>query len=352
MPIITHSLPGNKRLQLLPATGEKIAMLRVYAPGEAMVGMAVPADTVALPAGVVWFDLFNPSQAEDALVEAATGISVPTAADMAEIESSSRLYTENGAIYVTATLATGIIRQDASTAPVSFVLTDRHLVTVRYAEIPSFDRFANHLERSPVLCQSPGLALVHLIDAIVDRLADGFEHIGTETDAISRAAFRRNRPGEAGQQRVSNLALQVLLTRLGATQDALSKARESAVSLSRALGFLQFALPKDAGLTPHIKTQLRDLASLTDQANFISNNLTFLLDAALGLISIEQNAVLKIFSVVAIIFMPPTMVAGIYGMNFAHMPELAWPLGYPLALLIMLASAILPYGFFRWKGWL
>jgi magnesium transporter len=305
----------------------------------------------ALPADAVWLDLFNPTPEEERQVEAALGFGVPTADEMAEIETSSRLYVDNGAIVMTATLATGLITEAPETVPVSFVLGRSHLVTVRYAEIRSFDRYAGQLMRTPGQCASAPLALMGLIDAIVDRLADGLEHVGREVDQISRAAFRRAE-AKSRQQRRSNLALQALLTRLGAAQDGLSKARESVVSLTRALSFLQFAAPKDAGLSAQIKTQVRDLASLADQASFIGNNLTFLLDATLGLISIEQTAVQKIFSVASLVFLPPTLVAGVYGMNFHHMPELEWAAGYPMALGIMLTAAVLPYAIFRWRGWL
>ncbi|WP_197041836.1 magnesium transporter CorA family protein [Sandarakinorhabdus oryzae] len=304
-----------------------------------------------LPEDAVWIDLFNPTPEEERQVETALGFGVPTADEMAEIETSSRLYVDNGAIVMTATLATGLITETPETVPVSFVLGRNHLVTVRYAEIRSFDRYAAQLMRTPGQCSSAPLALMGLIDAIVDRLADGLEHVGREVDQISRAAFRRAE-AKGRQQRRSNLALQALLTRLGAAQDGLSKARESVVSLTRALSFLQFAAPKDAGLSAQIKTQVRDLASLADQASFIGSNLTFLLDATLGLISIEQNAIFKIFSVASIVFLPPTLVAGIYGMNFVHMPELGWEFGYPMALAIMLAAAVLPYAIFRWRGWL
>lgn len=322
-------------------------MLRVFSSsGQRLIG-----DGEALPADAVWIDLFAPTPEEEGRVEAALGFEVPTADEMAEIETSSRLYVDNGAIVMTATLATGIMAETPETVPVSFVLGRSHLVTVRYAEIRSFDRYAAQLERVPAQCSAAPMALMGLIDAIVDRLADGLEHVGREVDQISRAAFRRAE-GKGRQQRRSNLALQALLTRLGAAQDALSKARESVVSLTRALSFLQFAAPKDAGLSAQIKTQLRDLASLADQASFIGNNLTFLLDATLGLISIEQTAVQKIYSVASLVFLPPTLVAGVYGMNFAHMPELDWVAGYPMALGIMLAVAVLPYAIFRWRGWL
>lgn len=320
-------------------------MLRIFSStGHRLIGLGD-----ALPDDAVWIDLFNPTPEEEQQVERALGFGVPTADEMAEIETSSRLYVDNGAIVMTATLATGIITETPETVPVSFVLGARHLVTVRYAEIRSFDRFVAQLERTPAQCSAAPMALMGLIDAIVDRLADGLEHVGREVDQINRAAFRR---ANARQQRRSNLALQALLSRLGAAQDGLSKARESVVSLTRALSFLQFAAPKDAGLSAQIKTQVRDLASLADQASFIGSNLTFLLDATLGLISIEQNAVLKIVSVASLVFLPPTLVAGVYGMNFNHMPELEWVVGYPMALGIMLAAAVLPYAIFRWRGWL
>ncbi len=316
-------------------------------------GQTVLNAGAAIPDDAVWIDLFQPSQAEEAMVEALLGIDVPTADDMAEIETSSRLYIDNGSLVMTATLATGIITEDPRIVPVSFVLGKSHLVTVRYEEIRSFDRYAAQLEKMPGPCAEPGTALMGLIDAIVDRLADGLEHVGREVDQISRAAFRRADLTERGrQQRRTNLALQALLTRLGAAQDGLSKARESVVSLSRALTFLQAALPKQAGLAVAIKTQQRDLASLADQASFVGNNLNFLLDATLGLISMEQNAILKIVSVASLVFLPPTLVAGVYGMNFQHMPELEWLWGYPMAVGLMLAAAILPYAVFRWRGWL
>lgn len=325
-------------------------MLRAITPVGDINVIAIDAAAGTLPEGAVWIDMLHPSREEELFIEKVTGIAVPTLEEMDEIEISSRLYMENGAIYMTATLATGILRENPETHAVSFILTPAHLITVRYAEIVSFDRFASHAERTPSQCETSATALVHLLDSVVDRLADGIEHIGREVEAVSRQAFRRARTHS--QQRVSNLALQSLLTRLGSAQDALSKARNSAVTLNRALSYLVFTAPKSANIGAHVKSLTRDVASLTDHASYLASNITFLLDAALGLISIEQNAVLKIFSVGAIVFMPPTLIAGIYGMNFVHMPELQWVAGYPWALGLMLASAIIPYLVFRWRGWL
>ncbi len=325
-------------------------MLRAFQPTDRQAMVKIDPGHGALPEGAVWIDLVRPTREEEFFIEQMTGIGVPTPEEMVEIETSSRLYTENGAWYMTATIATGVFKDAPETHSVGFVLTPVHLITVRYADVIAFDRFVGHAERAPGLCDSSGMALVHLLDAIVDRLADGIEHIGAEVDAISRQAFRRARG--RGQVRVSNLALQSLITRLGAAQDALSKSRESAVSLSRALSWLGFSAPEAMALGPHLETLGRDLASLTDHASYMVTNINFLLDATLGLISIEQNAVLKIFSVSAIVFMPPTLVAGIYGMNFDILPELHWQMGYPLALFLMLLSAVVPYLYFRWRGWL
>lgn len=324
-------------------------MLRAFTPDGEMKLVEMSADGI-LPAGTVWIDMINPSRAEEVFVESATGILVPTEEEMDEIETSSRLYIENDVIYMTATLATGIIKDNPEVHPVSFVLAASHLITVRYAEIASFDRFAGHAERAPDLCASPGVALVHLLDAVVDRLADSIEHIGRGIDAISKQAFRRARTSR--QRRVSNLALQALLVRIGSQQDALAKARESAVSLSRAIGFLAYAAPKSAEIGSHVKSLMRDLSSISDHAGYMGNNVTFLLDAALGLISIEQNAIFKILSVASLVFLPPTLVAGVYGMNFDILPELHWNMGYPWALGLMVVSAVGPYLFIRWRGWL
>lgn len=329
------------------------AMLVVYTLAEGRL-TARPHDAAnALEPKTLWVDMASPTMAEDAALEAALGVEIPSRDDMSEIEASSRLYTENDAIFLTLSLATGILKSkgavSAEVQPLALILSPKALVTLRYTDLTVIERFAAQCSKS-----SPATAptlLLQLLDTIIDRLADSIEHIGAEIDTINRRAFRRP-PSGARQQRLSNLALQHLLQRLGAAQDALSKTRESAVSLSRATSFLVLTMPKDANASAQLKSMTRDLASLTDHASYLGSTITFLLDATLGLISIEQNAVLKIFSVFAIIFMPPTMIAGIYGMNFARMPELSQSWGYPAALLLMLLSAVLPYVIARWRGWL
>ncbi len=321
-----------------------------------------PGEPPELPhgAGPVWIDAANPEAGDIAWLEATTGLSIPTRDDIQEIEASSRLYREDGAVFLSVSLATGILRRKemmhASLQPLAMILSPNQLITIRYDDLLSIDRFAAQAQR-PDAETAPDALLLMLFEVIIDRLADAIERIGAEIDLINTQAFRRashaSPSGRAGRpQRFSNLVLQSLLERLGYAQDALSKARESAVTLGRAVSYLILALPKDARRTAELKSLARDLASLTDHASFLGGSVTFLLDATLGLISIEQNAVLKIFSVFAVLFMPPTLIAGIYGMNFLVMPELQWPLGYPMAVGLMLCSSILAYGLARWRGWL
>ncbi len=322
-------------------------MLQIYSAGEKRI-TAVDCDGDTLPVGTVWLDLVDPTKAEEGFVERVTGAAVPTRDEAVEIEPSSRQYREGDAITVIASIVAGMADNAPVLTPVSFVLTPKHLVTVRYAEPKVFELFGAHVERSKEVCADATTTLLHLLEAIVDRMADVLEHVGDEMDNVSRATFRR---GASKQQRMTNAALEVLLLRIGGVQDVVSKSRMSGVSVARLLSFLGTTLdPK--GTKEQLDGLAKDVAALTDHASYLGGNITFLLDAALGLINIEQNAIIKIFSVAAVIFMPPTLVASIYGMNFHNMPELSFTYGYPMALGIMVCSAVLPYLFFKGRGWL
>ena len=324
-------------------------MLKVYQQDSTT--HAQPDERVGLPSGAVWVDLLNPTQQEEELVEREFSLSVPTREDMVEIEPSSRLYREDQALHLTASIMCGVSEGDPKTVPIAFVLTRDHLVTVRYDSPKPFDAFSAHLKRQPDLCASAGSTLVFLLDAIVERIADILEEVAPKTDAISRAVFHRERGPE--RRRITNEQLEEILSQIGSAQEILSKVRESLSSLSRLISFLAFSLPEYApDEASHVKSVARDVSSLRDQSASMSANVTFLLDAALGLINIEQNAIIKIFSVAAVIFLPPTLVGTVYGMNFDYMPELHWRLGYPFAVALMIISAILPYLWFKRKGWL
>jgi magnesium transporter len=298
-----------------------------------------------------WIDLLRPTREEEAAVEKQFSLAIPTREDMVEIEPSSRLYEEDGALHLTASALCGVHQGRPTTVPVTFVLTKQRLVTVRYDDPQAFQAFIAHIERQPELCRSAAATLVYLLDALVERAADVLEAVAEQTDSLKDSVFRRD--PAAQRKRISNQALEDMMLEIGKAESALSKVRESLASLTRLISFLLFALPKfEQSEVAHLKTVARDVSSLSDMAAFISSNITFLLDAALGLINIQQNGIIKIFSVAAVIFLPPTLVGTVYGMNFDHMPELGWALGYPFALLMMLLSAILPYLWFKRKGWL
>jgi magnesium transporter len=325
-------------------------MLTAFSPRSEQVQVDVGADGHDL-AQVVWFDLLSPSRQEEEFVEENLAVSVPTREDLVEIEPSSRLYRENGALHLTANVMAGASEHKPHATPISFVLTKERLITVRYDDPLPFRAFISHMSRQPDLCSTPASTLVFLLDAIVERAADILEEVAQRTDSVSAKVF--DRPAVGKRKRMTNEALEGILLEIGNSQQMLSKVRESLSSLARLASFLAFSLPEyEPAEVPHMKTVSRDITSLADQAAFMSSNVTFLLDAALGLINIEQNAIIKIFSVAAVIFLPPTLVGTVYGMNFAHMPELDWAFGYPMSIGLMIVSATLPYLWFKKKGWL
>ena len=303
-----------------------------------------------VPDRTVWFDLVNPSPGEDKLVEGALGIAVPTREEMQEIEVSSRLYVEHHARFMTATLMCNSDTAVPKHTPVTFILAGHRLVTVRYDEPRPFTLITNKLTRSCPEQASGESVLMDLLDAVIDREADLLERIGVEVDQVSHDIFD---PHGEGPDR--SISYHQILKTIGGKGDLTSKVRESLVSLGRLLLFLAneaegMRWPKDTRL--QLQAMQRDVLSLSDHATYLANKITFLLDAMLGVVTIEQNNIIKIFSIAAVALMPPTLVGTIYGMNFKSMPELEWTLGYPMALFLMIVSAVLPFLFFRWKKWL
>ncbi len=325
-------------------------MLRVFGPE----CTAVPVDAAkqsTLPDGAIWIDLFEPTREEEALAEKLIGANVPTREELLEIEPSSRLYQKRGMTFLTMSVLYGVDDGHPGSDPIGFILTDKYLVSVRYIDPKPFIIFAEHVYAEPDIAADARTLFVRLLDAVVDRLADEFEAAGRDIETISSQIFNRHSHRDT---RNPELRLEAILMRIGKLQMLLGKLRETSVSTTRLLSFLGSIDIMNGGdsNSRHVQSLLSDARALSDHSNFLGDNLTFLLDASLGLISLEQNNVMKIFSIFAVVFMPPTLVAGIYGMNFDHMPELNWLYGYPFAVGLILASAILPYLFARRRGWL
>jgi len=325
-------------------------MFSVFVPCESSLKKATIEDLSALPENAVWIDLVNPTPAEDRAVERLAGVAIPTREDMQEIEISSRLYIENSTRYMTATLMCQSDTDMPKTTAVTFILAGRRLVTVRYELPKPFSLVENKLARS---C-SPGITgeqvMMELLDAVIDRCADILERVGSDVDQVSHEIFEPESERHGNARRYS----QILIT-IGRKGDLTSKVRESLVSIGRLVTFLSAAIEgvkwsKD--MREQLKTMQRDVHSLTDHASYLSNKITFTLDAMLGVVNLEQNNIIKLFSVMAVVLMPPTLIASIYGMNFREMPELQWEHGYSFALVAMVAAAVLPYLAFKWKKWL
>jgi magnesium transporter len=333
-------------------------MLRIHrCEGDRLVARTLPtADCPDLrqAEGAVWLDLFNPTPEEDACVERALGISLPSREEMQEIEMSARLYNEGGAEFMTITAIALLDSEEPVTTPITFVLKGTSLATIRYAEPRAFLSVVARAQRPGALsCATGEQLMLSLIEALIDRMADTLERVAADIEAISRGVFRhKSQNGRPTKSR----DLAATIEQIGTNGDLLTKLRESLVSISRLLSYHSAVEADDKRALKEVRARIkslqRDATALSDQSNFLSNKTNFLLDATLGLINLEQNQIIKIFSIVAVVLMPPTLIASIYGMNFAHMPELSWGYGYPTALILMVIAAVVPYLWFKREGWL
>jgi len=303
-------------------------MITAYAPINGILKPAAVPPGDPFPGGAVWIDIFQPTDDELHHLHKSLKLDMPTEEDMQEIEISSRLYHEDDALYMTATMITQADTPHPQSVPVTFILTGHRLLTLRYAEPLPFRVYASQASRHVTPC------------------ATG-EEVLAGIEMLSREIFNH-------EARLRKKDYNAILVRVGRGHALTSQARESLVSFGRVVSFI--VRPNDVNLPKAaergFKTIANDLTALSDHSSFLANNINFVLDATLGLISNEQNGIIKIFSVAAVIFLPPTLIASVYGMNFRVMPELSWSFGYPMALGIMVLSAILPYVFFKFRGWL
>ncbi|HEV7255197.1 MAG TPA: magnesium transporter CorA family protein [Mesorhizobium sp.] len=317
-----------------------------------MASLGAAADCRGLSrADVVWFDLFDPTPEEERAVEHLLGVAVPTRQEMAEIEESARLYTEAGALVMTAVVAQGVTEGRPRRAQVTFVLNAGHLVTVRYADPLPFRNFAAKCARQPERHRTAAAVLVSLLETIVERAADVLEGVAAELNEIAATLFLDDR--ERGPAKAETV-LRSIVRRLGRKNVTLAILRESLLSLSRLVPFLRQGaggfLPDDDAV--RLKAIDRDIRSLSAYEAQTEAQITYLHDATLGLINLDQNRIIKVFSIAAVLFLPPTLVGTVYGMNFEFMPELNWLFGYPFALLLMVVSALIPLWWFKRRGWL
>lgn len=325
-------------------------MLRIYTRTQ---DKLVPFDAEKSTGLPIWLDLISPTDEDVARVEGLLDVDVPSRAEMEEIELSARLYSEAGATFMTLTALANLDTEAPIKTPITFILKGGTLVTVRYAEPKPFLAYTNRAQKpngSPH--RSGEEIMLGLIEAMIDRTADALERIGNETDTLSRSVFRTAQAKTKASTKTHDL--ENVISLIGLKAELLTMIQESLVSVSRLVTYYSATVDNsDDKESRHLVRLIqRDANSLGEHARALSARLGFLLDATLGAINLEQNQIIKIFSVAAVVFLPPTLVASIYGMNYELMPELHWEYGYPFALGLMVLSAAVPFLYFKRKGWL
>jgi magnesium transporter len=297
----------------------------------------------------VWIDLRSPTTEEIEAAEKATGMKVPTREDLSAIESSSRLQRLGKALSLSTPLMAGTEAPHLS--PVGFVLSEKHLLTVRFDKFVAFDAAAAHALEDDDELTSLGV-FTCLFEAIVDRVADLLEAAAAELDQVSRGIFhnKQHRKGAAK----SELFQRNILSKVGRIGERLSHIRDVLLGVGRIVPFVLEVhhAPAPDPIAARLKAVRQDIASLNDYEGHLANKVQFLLDAVLGFITISQNDIFKVLTVASIVGIPPTLMAGVYGMNFKVMPELNWSFGYPFGLAVIVISAFIPLAWFKWKGWL
>ncbi|MEA3300088.1 MAG: magnesium/cobalt transporter CorA [Pseudomonadota bacterium] len=287
----------------------------------------------------LWLDLLAPSDEERALVESLPGM-LPTAEEAREIEASSRFFKDEGGLHIHTFFLVESSERLFNTT-VAFTLGRDRLLSLREQEVPVFRLLRQRIARRAVAALDAATVLITLLELQLDSVADRLQdiHGGLENTAL----FMQSR---------TSAKLDEAIETLTQFEDANGKARLCLMDMQRGCTFLLRCGNLAASEAERVRELQRDIDSLLPHSTFLFEKVNFLMDAAQGFINIQQNQIIKIFSVLAVIFLPPTLVASSYGMNFEHMPELSWPLGYPMAIGLMITAAVVPYWYFRRKGWL
>jgi magnesium transporter len=304
-----------------------------------------------LPRDVIWIDLLNPTDEETNFVETRAKVRIPSIEMLSEIETSSRLAVEHGVVYLSIPAVAQGNTADAYLSPTGFILTKTVLITIRFAPLSTFDAVAKQVRQDETL-RSSAAVFTALLEAMVDRGADVLERLGAELNTVSKSVFRGD-PSRPKLMVRSNNVLRRALIAVGTTGDRLALARDALLGIGRIAPFV-LSLRED-WIVPEFEARLeavtKDIISLNDYEAHLSNKVQFLLDAILGFITIQQNELFKILTIVSVVGIPPTLVAGIYGMNFKYMPELNWVGGYPFGLAVIVLSGLIPFAWFKWRGW-
>lgn len=301
------------------------------------------AENDTLPPNPIWVDLLSPSPETRQRIETTYRIDLPDENETREIEATSRFFMDEDGMHIHS-LYLHDFEETPENVTVAFILKKGCLYTYRTQKLATFRLFRMAARRRPELARNATGILLTLFENKIDHLADILETTYSGLNDVSQSVLgpEENEEGSMEEQ----------LESIAKFEDITGKARLSLLDAQRAVSFIQRNSRLDAEAAEQNHDLMRDIDSLLQHTSFLFNKVNFLMDAVQGFINIEQNQIIKIFSIAAVVFLPPTLVASIYGMNFHVIPELSWKFGYPLALLLMLLSGFAPYWYFKRRGWL
>ncbi len=349
VPIPRAVNPAANALRKRPSQWRPHCNMLKYFPSSGGDGEASPEEM----AEAIWLDMENPTEAETKQVEQALGTALPSQSALSEIETSSRLRIRDGVLTMSTPSAAHHSSETMAVAPVGFVLSAEKLVTVRFGPGPAFDaiaaKFGEAGEANPTCSLD---TFIQINEEIVDRIADGLEHLAEKMGQLSMATFHADETNGKGAIRANRL-LRIQLRQVGRLGDRLSEVRDGLLGLGRIVTYTDHNAGDwaDGAFKARLASLKADIASLGDYEEHLANKVQFILDAMVGLIGIAQNDIFKILTIVSIVGIPPTLMAGVYGMNFKTMPEYNWPWGYAWGWGVIIVSALVPLVWFKIKDW-
>ncbi|MBR4107483.1 MAG: magnesium transporter CorA family protein [Akkermansia sp.] len=330
-------------------------MIRIYTQTENGIARTVGLEEQGTRrGGVFWIDLLTPDAEELRYAESLCAIEMPTKDEMREIEATSRLYCEDGGRFMTTTVLSRVETDDPIIAEITFILKGRVLITIRHTDSYSFRVFSHQLLRMSQTNRD--LVFVGLLETLVDRQADVLERFGTELDALSKKVFRTHHTRR--KEKVEDPDTEDLrdaLEELGRVGDLITRQRDALVNLLRLITYAgneDSCIGGQDSLYMPLRPVSRDVSSLSEYASFLSNKINFMLDAVLGLINIEQNDIFKVFTITSVVFLPPTLIASVFGMNFRFIPFLDSEYGVWISLVLMVLAGALPLIIFKIKRYI
>jgi len=292
----------------------------------------------------IWVDLEAPSELEKRWIAERFGLALPEDIVDDDLEESARFYEgDNGELHIRSDFLIEDDEHLSRNVRVAFILKDGVLHSVHALDLPVFRLLRMRARRIPALIEDAKDVLLKLYDADAEYSADALEGIYDALEAVGNGVLK---------QEVDDKAAAAALAAIARQEDLNGRIRRNVMDTRRALSFMMRSRMLNAEQFEEARQILRDIDSLDSHTAFLFDKINFLMDATVGFININQNKIIKIFSVASVALLPPTLIASIYGMNFKEMPELNLRWGYPLALVLMVASVVAPFIYFRRKGWL